>query len=208
MVAGSHAYFFWEALHGRVVAVQPNYAEWAMYLGGLLVTAHAARRARSFRNIGRARQVVLAGLVWSLLAGQVAGESRDTYPFVTWSMYTNPEPEPKYLELRARLASGRTVPFPLREVVPTTGVLPTRQGVVELLEGEDGESGEDRVGERPTRGAAVVTRLVDLYNRRNPEDPVVSLEILQHNIVSPDADPDTEVLASIRSPRVAGEWPR
>jgi hypothetical protein len=90
------------------------------YLGYLVLTA--ALLATGQQHLARDRYVrICAGVALTLLPfGQAVGNSRLTYPFDRWEMYTRPNPPKRYVAFRVIFDSGVAEEYSFSAFVPWT----------------------------------------------------------------------------------------
>jgi len=180
MLAGSHLEFVIEAFRGRIVAVHPRYVEWLIYLVVLLVAGRAVLRTHGYQRASAGHRLLLAVLVWLMLAGQVAGRGHAAYPFVTWPMYSGVSPDTTAVQFQIELASGESLDLPLRSVVPTTSPLAVRGRLAQLALGEAG------TGDPADPDSMVTSRdqdwlllLAREYARHAPEHEIAAIRVVR-----------------------------
>lgn len=152
----------------------------SLAIGALLLAFASSARVRELlAAIGRPRAAFVIALLGLVLWGQLARDARASFPFLPWSMYTNPAPQPAYLEFEARYRDGATGPFPF-------GALATFAGSKFLS--SKGRALENRITQwlDPARGAlapdrarAELGKLAATYNAQHPGDPVVSIAVVR-----------------------------
>lgn len=159
-----------------------------LMLLGVFGVAAASRRFRQvFRRVHPVYSLLLSGVLLASFWAQMLDDSSSTYPFVSWTMYTEREPEPVYWEFSATHAdgtsSGLIPPFhPLR--IRTF----SRNLTAALLAEEEGVASASEPGyEDLVRGLAHMRRdaeknpiqYVDAFKVELPRDFTGGIDIKQ-----------------------------
>ncbi len=123
----------------------------------------------------------LAGLALFLLlavAAQLYKSSTWTYPFATWTMYSDPAPAPTYPRYEAVLQSGATMDFPFQSVSPSRSDRAFGHGfdgLVSELAGMDEDDPARAVGAAEL--SEVLSEVGSVFNRRQPRDAIQAIHV-------------------------------
>lgn len=127
------------------------------------------------------RRVLALGFFALLFAGQIASDSKRTYPFVQWKMYTSIRPGTTWLEYEAGFASGDRRHYPFEEVGPRSSpraFMGRFQRTVERVEKNPSAlHGKDAAGL-----LADMRHLARLYNRRNQDDSITNITVYRRTV--------------------------
>ena len=120
----------------------------------------------------RRARLALACLLGMLLAGQLAGRSIETFPFVRWDMYgTPPGGEPRYLEFTAVGADGVERPLNFASAFRALN-RQVMNGLERLDDAIDTTRDEAIRREREARFVSTTQALARRWNAGHPESPV------------------------------------
>ena len=132
-----------------------------------------------FLQLPRLQKCLATGIVALVLFGHLYAQNRETFPLVTWDMFTwtwEPE-EIVFHQLVGQQADGNTVPINLSTTLPS---------LYNCSYGRFQDHGE-MVRHTRRAGHDVYNRLLTAigraYNRRHPESPVVSVAAIRGVIV-------------------------
>jgi hypothetical protein len=108
--------------------------------------------------------------------GASGAESKRTWPFVQWKMYTSFRTVPTYLEYEARFASGERDHYPFSAVGPKSS---PRAFMGRFHRGLDRVASPDpEILEVNVAGLVEDMRdLMRIYNARHPDDPIVAMAV-------------------------------
>jgi hypothetical protein len=124
-------------------------------------------------SFGTAGRLVLITITGIMLMSQISERNVQTYPFVSWDMYTELESEPgRYFELRlwGRTADGGRVPIRYRADSP--GLLySTTHGLNDLTSRYETASEADRARLKP-RIQGTLRVLGARHNRKHPDSMI------------------------------------
>lgn len=122
---------------------------------------------------------IMVAFVALLIAGQIVADSRRTYPFVTWAMYTTPARKvPIFLECQGLLADGKEVMIPNAQLFKSLSVRLTRTWL-KLAEAAIEETDPETQAVAWSRFDGLVKSMVLQYNRQNAGSPVVEVVVWQ-----------------------------
>ena len=143
-----------------------------------------------------------------LIAGQIVADSRKSYPFVTWAMYSPPAREtPVFLECHGVRADGSEVVIPVAQLFESLGVRLTRSWL-KLAEKvlDETDPGEQIVIWR--RFDQLVKSMSLEYNRMNPEFPVVEAVVWRVMVPAHDRSKSVEYPREMfrRITVIEGDW--
>jgi hypothetical protein len=141
----------------------------------------------------RRAQVALACLLGALLAGQLAGRSVETFPFVRWDMYGTPQNgEPRYLEFTGIGADGVERPLNFAHAFRALN-RQVMNGLERLDEEIDGAPDEAARRNREARFVVTVQALARRWNAGHPEAPVRRVRAWRVTVPLPFRGKDTIV---------------
>lgn len=157
----------------------------SLAVGALLLAFASSAQVRSLlADIGRPRALFVTALLGLVLWGQLARDNRTSFPFLHWSMYTDPDPPRTYLEFEVRYRNGETGPFRFGQLTSFSG---------SKFLAPKGRALESRITKwlDPARGAlvpdearAALAKLVATYNARHRDNPVASLAVVRRRVPS------------------------
>jgi len=152
-------------------------------LYGLLLSGIAALPvvARYWRDTSPSEKTFAAGLIFCVLVGQTAGQSRSLFPFVEWSMFSHSSDLEKLLlieyvgvteqESRVRLRPGQIFP------ALGGGTLRYQNGLDLMVKGALTPAGGEMQHEFLTRMEASLAAMKRQYNRHHTEQPLTGIEV-------------------------------
>ncbi len=151
-----------------------------LFYGLLLVwLAKRPEVRRCLRGVDAGYGRIIVAFVALLIAGQMVADSRRTYPFVTWSMYTTPARKVAiYLECHGLLADGEEVVIPAAQVFKSLSVRITRTWL-KLAEAAIDETDPEAQVLAWSRFDGLVKSMVLEYNQQNAGPPVVEAVVWQ-----------------------------
>lgn len=170
--------------------------EAGMILGLLLCLAAHRSLSAALGTVRGTRAIALLGLLGLVAVAQVIDKTRATYPFLSWSMYSEPEVMPTYVEYKATLASGRVIDFPFHEIVPTFERRSVSHGLTRRLARRSQPPGHLYFIEEAER---LIESLAKIYNARHPSDQIEHVEVRYRAVPLQEF----EGPASIRSRHIA-----
>jgi hypothetical protein len=153
-------------------------AEATVYLLLVLGCASWAPLRRVVGQLGWARLAVLGVAFTVAAAAQLTKSYGPHYPFVRWTMYSSVNPTAAYARYDALLASGRTIPLPLADIVPGASVrafLSHFNRELRQLEAVP-EVPEEAGGKLPGLTRMLI-EVADVYNQRHPADPIREVHV-------------------------------
>ncbi len=134
---------------------------------------------RCLRGVDAGYGRIIVAFVALLIAGQIVADSRRTYPFVTWAMYTTPARKvPIFLECHGLLADGREIVIPVAQVFKSLSVRLTRTWL-KLAEAAIDETDPEAQVLAWSRFDGLVKSMVLEYNQQNAGSPVVEAVVWQ-----------------------------
>lgn len=178
-------------LHGDVAGNAWRLLESGMLLAVLLGLAAYSPLRTAFQGLGAARASALLGLVG---AGQVVDRPRMTYPFVPWSMYSQADVSPEYVEYHAALQSGRAIDFPFHRIIPTHEPRSVSYNFSGRLRRTDGTGGNVAAAQEVAR---LIVSLAKIYNQRHPSDPIRHIDIRLRSILLDHDRPESVAIRHV-----------
>jgi len=147
--------------------------EFVLYLVIFLTVLYPVRLREVFMGIGPVRRIAFLLIVGGMTIGQMVNNSGLTYPFQPWTMFTAQRASAEFYDYPTRFASGEERSFPFRRVFPAAS-----RAMLSQIEGRPVAFGRDFPDIPPL--ADGLRHLVDVHNRRWPDDPIVSVEVYRN----------------------------
>jgi hypothetical protein len=146
-------------------------------------------RRRLYAQLEPAYRVAIGAMVGASLAGHFVLSSR-TFPFVDWSMYTNPiSGDPVVVEYDAVLRSGKTIPLGFSSFLGTQSagrlMEAMRRQVLRLQSLSDGTPEKDAARQEHELALRAIARW---HGRRHAEDPAVSVLVSERTVSLRDGE--------------------
>jgi len=157
----------------RFTLKNPDWIEAIVLWFGLMAILSSASLRATLWNQGTACKWLLVLLTVMILHGQFARNSSASFPFVSWGMYTNPRPTPKYASWTVTYRDGSVGEFPFQKVSNRGGIRPFLERFQKLVLRPEADPNEV---ERLHRG------LVALFNHRHSDNPIVEMQLLRRTI--------------------------
>ncbi|TVR57823.1 MAG: hypothetical protein EA421_00340 [Gemmatimonadales bacterium] len=126
-----------------------------------------ARYLPVIHGAGILRVALTMVLVGGLLAAQMLGLHRSSYPLTTWTMYSSPNPSNVIWDLRI-VEGNQTLHYPWTHLAPVQEVRGIHFAVAARGEQVFEESSPDQREEAEARLAGILLHLGSLYARRSP----------------------------------------
>jgi len=158
-----------------------RWGQWAFWLVFLLLLVSLRPIAAFLRGLPRAHAVILASVFTLLLGAQLLDRSSDTFPFVSWRMFSSPAPASvgpmAFYECYGRTESGDRVRLNPPRLVPP---LKNYRMTVGLMQQVDGALAARRPDSDAGRRLSRTLRAVGkIYNRENPPTPIRAVEVFR-----------------------------
>jgi hypothetical protein len=157
---------------------------------------------------GILRVALMVVLVGGLLATQMLGIQRASYPLSTWTMYSAPEPSNVIWDLRI-VEGDRTLHYPWTRLAPVQEVRGIHLALAARGERLFEERIPDRREEAEARLAGILEHLGTLYARRSPTAVASILELRRCEVDFRDLRPrdQTECPVLLSVPIEASDGP-
>lgn len=137
-----------------------------------------------FAKIPRPHKLVFFIFFILLLIGQIVNQPRLTFPFTSWAMYGRPEHPERLVFYQYRGLNGKQerIVISPEELLPTIGksVIASKFRIL-IHTSFSEENGAER-NENREKLKELLLSIGQIYNRRYPEDPIHTVEIIQCSI--------------------------
>lgn len=153
--------------------------QWAFWLALIVLLVSLRPVHRFLAALPRPHAFLLAGFFALLLAGQLADRSKDTFPFVSWKMFSMPAPASlgpiAYYEYYGRTDAAERVPLNPERLFPSLKNYRMAVGLMTLAGGALDPARPDPEAAR--RLSEALRALGARHNRENPGTPVRGVEM-------------------------------
>ena len=134
-----------------------------------------------FMNLPRPHQCIMATLIVLLLVGQFINDPRLTFPFTSWAMYGRPEHPETLVFYRFQVFDDKQnkIDIDPEDLLSPVGKAAVASKFKNLVRAAFSNEDEAKQKKNQKQLKELLLAVGEIYNRRYPEYPIRSVELIQ-----------------------------